>query len=43
MSNMNMNISIDFSHTKKKPKNGFWIEKRKIRKLYDTNIYKKNF
>jgi len=28
MSNMNMNISIDFLRTKKKPKNGLWIEKK---------------
>jgi A/G-specific adenine glycosylase len=43
MSNMNMSISIDFSYIKNKPKNGMWIEKKKIRKLHDTHIYKKNF
>jgi A/G-specific adenine glycosylase len=30
MSNMNMNISIDFSYIKNKPKNGMWIEKKKL-------------
>ena len=30
MSNMNMNISIDFSNTKNKLKNGLWIKKTKL-------------
>ena len=30
MSNMNMNISIDFLNSKNKPKNGLWIEKEKL-------------
>ena len=30
MSNLNMNISIDFLNTKGKPKNGLWIEKAKL-------------
>ena len=30
MSNMNMNISIDFLNYKNKPKNGLWIEKEKL-------------
>ena len=28
MSNMNMNISIDFSNIKNKPKNGFGLKKQ---------------
>ena len=31
MSNMNMSISIDFSHLKNKPKNGLWIETKKLK------------
>ena len=42
MSNMNMNISIDFSNIKDRPKNGLWIEKVKLEKPSDTHIYKKN-
>ena len=30
MSNMNMNISINYLSTKKKSKNGLWIEKSKL-------------
>ena len=30
MSNMNMNISVDFLNTKNKTKDGFWIEKSKL-------------
>ena len=43
MSNMNMNISIDFSNTKNKPKNGMWIEKTKLEKYMIPTFTKKIF
>ena len=43
MSNMNMNISIDFSHTKNKPKNGMWIEKTKLENYMIPTFTKKIF
>ena len=43
MSNMNMNISIDFSYIKSKPKNGFWIEKTKLKNYMIPSFTKKIF
>jgi len=43
MSNMNMNISIDFSNTKNKPKNGLWIEKKKLENYMIPTFTKKIF
>jgi A/G-specific adenine glycosylase len=43
MSNMNMNISIDFSHIKNKPKNGMWIEKTKLVNYMMPTFTKKIF
>ena len=43
MSNMNMNISIDFSHIKNKPKNGMWIEKKKLKNYTIPTFTKKIF
>ena len=43
MSNMNMNISIDFSNTKNKPKNGMWIEKTKLEKYMIPTFTRKIF
>ena len=43
MSNMNMNISIDFSYTKNKPKNGMWIEKTKLANHLIPTFTKKIF
>ena len=43
MSNMNMNISIDFSYTKNKPKNGMWIEKKKLANHLIPTFTKKIF
>ena len=43
MSNMNMNISIDFSYTKNKPKNGIWIEKKKLENHMMPTFTKKIF
>ena len=43
MSNMNMNISIDFSHIKNKPKNGLWIEKTKLKDYMIPTFTKKIF
>ena len=43
MSNMNMNISIDFSHIKNKPKNGLWIEKTKLKNYMIPTFTKKIF
>ena len=43
MSNMNMNISIDFLHTKNKPKNGMWIEKKKLENYMIPTFTKKIF
>ena len=43
MSNMNMNISIDFSYIKNKPKNGMWIEKTKLEKYMIPTFTKKIF
>ncbi|MDC0653806.1 A/G-specific adenine glycosylase [Candidatus Pelagibacter sp.] len=43
MSNMNMNISIDFSNTKNKPKNGMWIEKTKLENYMIPTFTKKIF
>jgi A/G-specific adenine glycosylase len=43
MSNMNMNISIDFSYIKNKPKNGMWIEKKKLENYMIPTFTKKIF
>ena len=43
MSNMNMNISIDFLHIKNKPKNGIWIEKTKLKNYMIPTFTKKIF
>ena len=43
MSNMNMNISIDFSHIKNKPKNGLWIQKTKLKNYMIPIFTKKIF
>ena len=43
MSNMNMNISIDFSNIKNKPKNGLWIEKTKLENYMIPTFTKKIF
>jgi len=43
MSNMNMSISIDFSHIKNKPKNGVWIEKTKLENYIIPTFTKKIF
>ena len=43
MSNMNMSISIDFSNTKSKPKNGLWIEKTKLQNYMIPTFTKKIF
>jgi A/G-specific adenine glycosylase len=43
MSNMNMNISIDFSHIKNKPKNGLWIQKTKLKNYMIPTFTKKIF
>ena len=41
--NMNMNISIDFSYIKNKPKNGMWIEKTKLENYMIPTFTKKIF
>ena len=43
MSNMNMNISIDFSYIKNKPKNGIWIKKTKLENYMIPTFTKKIF
>ena len=43
MSNMNMNISIDFLNIKKKTKNGLWIEKKKLENYMMPTFTKKIF
>ncbi len=43
MSNMNMNILINFSKTKNKPKNGLWIEKTKLENYMIPTFTKKIF
>ena len=43
MSNMNMNIYIDFSKTKKKLKNGLWIEQKKLQNYMIPTFTKKIF
>ena len=43
MSNMNMNIFIDFSNIKNKPKNGLWIEKTKLANYMIPTFTKKIF
>ena len=43
MSKMNMNISIDFLHTKNKPKNGMWIKKKKLENYMIPTFTKKIF
>ena len=43
MSNMNMNISIDFSNIKNKPKNGLWIKKNKLENHMIPTFTKKIF
>ena len=43
MSNMNMNISINFSNAKKIPKNGLWIRKKKLENYMIPTFTKKIF
>jgi len=43
MSNMNMNICIDFVKIKKKPKNGLWIESSKLENYMIPTFTKKIF
>ena len=43
MSNINMNISIDFSCVKNKPKNGMWIKKTKLENYMIPTFTKKIF
>ena len=43
MSNMNMNISIDFLNTKNKSKDGLWIEKSKLENYIIPTFTKKIF
>ena len=43
MSNMNMNISVDFSNIKNKPKNGLWIKKTKLENFTIPTFTKKIF
>ena len=43
MSNMNMNITIDFSNIKNKPKNGLWIKKNKLENHMIPTFTKKIF
>ena len=43
MSNMNMNIYINFSNIKKKPKNGLWIKKKKLENYMIPTFTKKIF
>ena len=43
ISNINMNISIEFSNTKCKPKNGLWIEKSKLANYIIPTFTKKIF
>ena len=43
MSNMNMNISIDFFNAKNKPKNGLWIKKTKLASYILPTFTKKIF
>jgi A/G-specific adenine glycosylase len=43
MSNMNMNISVNFSNTKNKPKNGLWIKKTKLENFTIPTFTKKIF
>jgi A/G-specific adenine glycosylase len=43
MSNMNMNISVDFLNTKNKTKDGFWIEKSKLENHIIPTFTKKIF
>jgi A/G-specific adenine glycosylase len=43
MSNMNMNISIDFLNTKNKTKEGLWIEKSKLENYIIPSFTKKIF
>ena len=43
LSNMNMNISIDFSNIKNKPKNGLWIKKTKFENHMIPTFTKKIF
>ena len=43
MSNMNMNISVDLSNIKNKPKNGLWIKKTKLESYIIPIFTKKIF
>ena len=43
ISNMNMNISVDFSKTKNKIKNGLWISKKNLNKYMLPTFTKKIF
>jgi A/G-specific adenine glycosylase len=43
MSNINMNISVDFSNIKNKPKNGLWIKKTKLENFTIPTFTKKIF
>ena len=43
MSNINMNIFIDFSNTKNKAKNGLWVKKTKLENFTIPTFTKKIF
>ena len=43
MSNMNMNISINFLNIKNKTKNGLWIEKKRLENYMMPTFTKKIF
>ena len=43
MSNMSMNIHINFSNIKRKPKSGLWIEKKQLEKYVVPTFTKKIF
>ena len=43
MSNMNMNIYVDFLNTKNKAKDGLWIEKSKLENYVIPSFTKKIF
>ena len=43
MSNMNMNIFVDFSSIKNKPKNGLWVKKTKLENYIIPTFTKKIF
>ena len=43
ISNMNMNICVDFSNNKNKPKNGMWVDKTKLKNYMIPTFTKKIF